>query len=189
MEGDSQRGFNHLIAGTAAGLMSTAVVYPMDLVKTRYQVFDQGKSAYASLITAFRTIIKTEGPRALYQGLTPALVGSGFAWGGYFYIYELTKRSLRSTRDQKELGPFHHLGAGMFAGCTIVMATNPLWLVKTRLQLQNQSHEAAYKVGASGFIHAVRIIVRDEGPQALYKGVVPALLLCGQGAIQFMAYE
>lgn len=36
---------------------------------------------------------------------------------------------------------------------------------------------------------AVRTIVREEGPLALYKGAVPALMLCGQGAVQFSAYE
>lgn len=36
---------------------------------------------------------------------------------------------------------------------------------------------------------AVRTITREEGPLALYKGVVPALMLCGQGAVQFAVYE
>lgn len=36
---------------------------------------------------------------------------------------------------------------------------------------------------------AVRTITREEGALALYKGAVPALLLCGQGAVQFAVYE
>lgn len=36
---------------------------------------------------------------------------------------------------------------------------------------------------------AVRTITREEGPLALYKGAVPALMLCGQGAVQFAVYE
>lgn len=35
----------------------------------------------------------------------------------------------------------------------------------------------------------MRTITREEGPLALYKGAVPALMLCGQGAVQFAAYE
>lgn len=31
-------GAHHLIAGTTAGVMTTAALYPLDLVKTRYQV-------------------------------------------------------------------------------------------------------------------------------------------------------
>lgn len=30
-------GAHHLIAGTSAGLVTTAVLYPLDLIKTRYQ--------------------------------------------------------------------------------------------------------------------------------------------------------
>ncbi|CAM9187288.1 unnamed protein product, partial [Sphacelaria rigidula] len=36
---------------------------------------------------------------------------------------------------------------------------------------------------------AVRTIIREEGPMALYKGAVPALMLCTQGAVQFTVYE
>lgn len=44
---------------------------------------------------------------------------------------------------------------------------------------------------ASDLTHtdAVRTITREEGPLALYKGAVPALMLCGQGAVQFAVYE
>ena len=31
-------GTHHLIAGTSAGLVTTVALYPLDLVKTRYQV-------------------------------------------------------------------------------------------------------------------------------------------------------
>ncbi len=36
---------------------------------------------------------------------------------------------------------------------------------------------------------ALRTITREEGALALYKGAVPALMLCGQGAVQFAVYE
>lgn len=36
-------------------------------VRMLQQVYDKGPSPYKSLITAFRTIVKDEGARALYQ--------------------------------------------------------------------------------------------------------------------------
>jgi solute carrier family 25 (mitochondrial folate transporter), member 32 len=181
---------SHLIAGTTAGVASTGLLYPLDLVKTRYQVYDKGVSPYASLRTAFRTIVLQEGWGGLYQGLGPALLGSGVSWGGYFYLYEMAKDVLKQRVGEGSLGAGHHLAAGMAAGNALVLMTNPIWLIKTRLQLQNRAEAASggqrlYR----GFTDAAVTIVREEGPLALYKGVVPALLLCSQGALQFMAYE
>ena len=51
------------------------------------------------------------------------------------------------------------------------------------------SFERHANANALASADAVRTIVREEGPLALYKGVVPALVLCGQGAVQFTVYE
>lgn len=45
---------------------------------------------------------------------------------------------MRGSAGEIELGPLHHLGAGYFAGAIVVFATNPIWMVKTRMQLQNK---------------------------------------------------
>ncbi|XP_020530089.1 folate transporter 1, chloroplastic isoform X2 [Amborella trichopoda] len=64
--------------------------------------------------------------------------------------------------------------------------TNPVWLVKTRLQLQTPlSQSPPY----SGFSDAIRTILKEEGWRTLYKGIGPGLLLVSHGAIQFTAYE
>lgn len=41
--------------------------------------------------------------------------------------------------DGGELGPMHHLGAGYVAGAIMVFATNPVWMIKTRMQLQDNT--------------------------------------------------
>ena len=46
-----------------------AILYPIDLVKVRYQVYDKKGRAYGSLLSAFTTIAKTEGIQGLYQVL------------------------------------------------------------------------------------------------------------------------
>lgn len=61
----------------------------------------------------------------------------------------------------------------------MVAVTNPLWLVKTRLQLQGRS-----ALRYAGLGDAVRTVLREEGVLGFYKGVVPALLLTSHGAVQ-----
>ena len=99
------------------------------------------------------------------------------------------------------LGPTEHFAASCLAGACMVAITNPLWLIKTRLQLQNSKlhqqlisskavavHEQV-KPPYRGLIHAAFTIVKEEGILALYKGSVPALLLVSHGGFQFVTYE
>ncbi|CAM9194312.1 unnamed protein product [Choristocarpus tenellus] len=183
----------HLAAGTAAGVVTTVMLYPLDLIKTRYQVYDQGPSPYGNLRTAFRLIVKSEGYSGLYQGLVPALTGNAIAWGGFFYCYEQTKvgsrRFMLGHTGNGGLRPVHHLGSGMVAGAAMVFVTNPVWMIKTRMQLQDKAASMSGTQPYRSFSDAFVTILREEGPRALYKGVVPALVLCSQGAVQFTAYE
>lgn len=72
----------HLLAGTVAGSVTTLALYPLDLIKVRYQVHEGIGSAYTSLSAAFRTIHAREGLAGLYQGVAPALIASAASWGG-----------------------------------------------------------------------------------------------------------
>ena len=87
----------HLFAGLIAGSFTTIALYPLDLIKVRYQVHEGAGSAYASISSAFSTIVSKEGIHGLYQGAAPALLASAASWGGYFYFYENAKqRKLRA---------------------------------------------------------------------------------------------
>jgi len=78
-----------------------------------------------------------------------------------------------------------------------VALTNPIWLIKTRLQLQSSYLEGSKAGGQTqrlrpayrGIFHAARTIVQEEGFLALYKGSIPALMLTSHGGIQFVTYE
>lgn len=69
----------------------------------------------------------------------------------------------------------------------MVCVTNPIWLVKTRLQLQvnGEGQSKHYR----GFFDAMKTIIREEGPLGLYRGFIPAMFLTSHGAIQFAFYE
>ncbi|XP_021908227.1 folate transporter 1, chloroplastic isoform X3 [Carica papaya] len=100
--------------------------------------------------------------------------------------YGRAKQRYARGRDDK-LSAGLHLASAAEAGGLVCLCTNPIWLVKTRLQLQNPLHQTRQY---SGFYDALRTIMREEGWRALYRGIVPSLLLqVSHGAIQFTAYE
>ena len=93
----------HATAGALAGLIATASLYPLDLVKARFQANDggrvlQGIDRYRSTTDAFRTIVRKDGIRGLYAGLSPNMLGAGVAWGAYFLTYQSLKVFIRFER-------------------------------------------------------------------------------------------
>ncbi|KAK6150621.1 hypothetical protein DH2020_015553 [Rehmannia glutinosa] len=173
-------------AGSAAGLATVTFTHPLDVVRTRFQVNDGRLSTlptYKNTPHALFTIARTEGLRGLYGGFYPAVLGSTISWGLYFYFYSKAKQ--RYLRSREELSPGLHLASAAEAGGLVCFCTNPIWLVKTRLQLQTPQQARPY----SGFHDALRTILKEEGWRALYKGLVPGLVLVTHGAIQFTAYE
>jgi hypothetical protein len=82
----------------------------------------------------------------LYQGFMPNFIGSAIAWGQYFYLYQRFKELMRGSRtSRRELGPGQHLAAGFSAGAVTATCTNPIWVVKTRMQTQMRGTQGNYR--------------------------------------------
>jgi hypothetical protein len=112
------------------------------------------------------------------------VAGASASWGFYFFFYERAK-ARHSLSSDGPLASHHHTLAALEAGMLTVCITNPLWLIKTRMQLQHQHHASNYR----GMAHAFSSVIKQEGVLGLYKGIVPALALTSHGAVQFTAYE
>ena len=57
-----------------AGVASACVSTPADVIKTRLMNSAGGTSEYAGVVDAFRSILRREGPLALYKGFLPIVV-------------------------------------------------------------------------------------------------------------------
>ncbi|PRW05777.1 folate transporter chloroplastic isoform X1 [Chlorella sorokiniana] len=143
--------WKHALAGGTAGLAATLILHPLDVVKTRLQVQDGAGllPAYRGTVDALRQIVRQEGWRALYSGLTPALAGSGLAWGIYFFAYNRAKERYQRSSGQSKLSPGWHLVSAAEAGAVVCFITNPIWVVKTRLQLQRKTVQQAAAAAAA----------------------------------------
>lgn len=185
---DSKWQWENATAGAVAGFATVAAVHPLDVVRTRFQV-DDGRvvnlPTYKNTAHAILNIARLEGLKGLYAGFFPAVLGSTVSWGLYFFFYSRAKQRYSKNRDEK-LSPGLHLASAAEAGALVCFCTNPIWLVKTRLQLQNPLHQTRRY---SGLYDALKTIMREEGWRALYKGIVPSLFLVSHGAVQFTAYE
>jgi solute carrier family 25 (mitochondrial folate transporter), member 32 len=199
--------FAHAIAGAGGGLATVLLLHPLDTLKTRLQ--SDAASRRSSAVHVLRGILASEGPAALYRGAVPAVVGSVASWAFYMHWFHST-RALIAAHVTGRPSSLTDFLAGTSAGLLTAIATNPIWVVKVRLQLQQQRHgrEAANAMTAtaaaaakhvagakqssvvySGFLQGLHCIVREEGVRGLYKGLGPSLWLVSHGAIQFTLYE
>lgn len=158
---DSRRGWTvlagseSLIAGAGAGLISSIVTCPLDVVKTRLQAFGgiprsaagvragaaQGMAEAAPAVTGLvgtvRHIWHNEGIRGLYRGLAPTIYGYLPTWAIYFTVYDRVKAKLNEKRGNAkgQADPVVHVLAAMSGGATGTIVTNPLWVIKTRVMV------------------------------------------------------
>lgn len=176
----------HFIVGSVAGAIGASVVYPIDLVKTRMQ--NQRKVSTADILykhswDCFRKVIRNEGIIGLYRGLVPQLVGVAPEKAIKLTMNDLMRSLLRDNHGTISL-PSEILAGGI-AGMSQVIFTNPLEIIKIRLQVQGE----ATRVAGIAPVGAWRIC-RDLGIRGLYKGASACLLRdIPFSAIYFSAYS
>lgn len=138
---------------------------------------------FKGIISYGRYMVKHEGFLSLYKGLGPTLVGVTPSRAIYFAFYSKTKDFLnKSGRLTPDSSPVHMISAAIasFVNHTI---TNPLWFVKTRLQLD---HREARRVSA---FQIVRDAYRTEGIRAFYRGLSASYVGISETVVHFTIYE
>ena len=159
--------------GSLAGAFGAFMVYPIDLVKTRLQNqrgAQPGQRLYKNSIDCFQKVIKNEGFRGLYSGVLPQLVGVAPEKAIKLTVNDLARNAFKG-KDGKITVPAEIFSGGLAGACQVVF-TNPLEIVKIRLQVQG---EVAKTVDGAPKRSAMWI-VRNLGLVGLYKGASACLL-------------
>lgn len=136
-------------------------------------------------IAVAKQIVQQDGIAGFWKGLSPTLVGIIPGRSAYFYAYSRIKSLLHPTLP--EGSPPNALIAGFFAGMVGNTLTNPIWMVRTRMQLMID-HTAGQKQ-YTGYGDAIRTIWKEEGIGGFYKGITASYWGCAEGALQFILYE
>lgn len=137
---------------------------------------------------------------ALYRGLMPTLIALLPNWAVYFTTYNHMKRLLLGTSLEEQLASntraaSAHIASAAGAGCATVAATNPLWVAKTRLQVQSSEPRPNGRCAISGRTwyksthHCLLTMAREEGFKGVYSGLAPSLFGVSHVMVQFPIYE
>jgi solute carrier family 25 folate transporter 32 len=172
------------VAGMLSGATTAFFTAPLDLIKTQQMAL---KTTH-SMGEAISRIVAKDGLLGLYRGLGLTMMGLMPTWAVYWFCYNSLKRIQVDKLSRKADGVTTHLFAAMGAGIATTVSTNPIWVIKTRLQTQSLKLDAAY-TRYSSIPHAAITIWRQEGARSFFRGVVPSLLGVTHVCVQFPLYE
>ena len=152
--------------GAACGVVASCFLTPIELVKCRMQVqntLPKEMWQYKSALHCASTVLRRDGPLAMYRGNTAMLAREIPGCMAYFLTFQLVARSLLGPDETVQESPFYkHLLAGGLAGVAFWTALYPADVVKTRMQTQ---------AGHSGaLLSSLAMLYKKEGFRAMYRG-------------------
>ncbi|GAB1302700.1 Solute carrier family 25 member 43 [Apodemus speciosus] len=168
--------WSSIVAGSLAGMVSTIVTYPTDLIKTRLIVQNMLEPSYRGLIHAFSTIYQQEGFLALYRGLSLTVLGAVPFSAGSLLVYMNLEKIWNGPRDR-----FSHSQnfANVCVAATVSQTLSfPFDTVKRKMQAQSPylPHRGGVDVHFSGAADCFRQIVKTQGVLGLWNGLTANLL-------------
>ncbi|EJD08101.1 mitochondrial carrier [Fomitiporia mediterranea MF3/22] len=183
------------LAGLGAGTTeAVAVVCPMEVVKIRLQAQSHSLAdpleipRYRNAGHAVYTIVREEGIRTLYRGVTLTALRQATNQASNFTAYQELKKLAHSYQPTlTELPSYQTMFIGLISGAMGPFSNAPIDTIKTRLQ------KASYPPGTSAASKIMQIageMWRREGARAFYKGITPRVLRVAPGqAVVFPVYE
>ncbi|BGO89255.1 hypothetical protein NBRC10512_003929 [Rhodotorula toruloides] len=149
-----------LAAGMASGIVGAAVANPADLLKVRMQA----PSAHGTLRQHAYQIYSANGLKGMYKAVGPTTFRAGILTSCQLGCYDHAKHVLKTDFPNTfEEGLTTHLIASGIAGFCCSAASNPVDVLKVRMMTDKTGE---YR----NSFHCAALLLRNEGPLALYKG-------------------
>ncbi|KAI8897099.1 putative mitochondrial ornithine carrier protein AmcA/Ort1 [Globomyces pollinis-pini] len=177
-----------LIFGSVSGFTGKIVEYPFDTVKVHLQTHEK-----QTIPQCIRNILKTEGVRGFFTGISAPLVGSMAENAVLFLAYAQIQRGIRyfnGTKDTQPLSLGQLCLAGGLSGAVVSFVLTPVELLKCRLQMQSYltgiNDTGRHQGTISMFVHTLK----TKGISGLYKGHTGTFLREVAGGVAwFGVYE
>lgn len=150
-----------LAAGACAGMTSTFVTYPLDVLRLRLAV----EPGYRTMSEIALTMLREEGVASFYYGLGPSLLGIAPYIAVNFCIFDLVKKSLPEKYQQKTQSS---LLTAVVSAAVATLTCYPLDTVRRQMQMKGTPYKSV--------LDAIPGIVQRDGVIGLYRGFVPNAL-------------
>ncbi|CEL98423.1 unnamed protein product [Vitrella brassicaformis CCMP3155] len=173
---ESERVLAHGTSGAVGSAVAMSLLYPLEAIRMKHSL-----NANVRLLTLIEEMYEREGLEGFYKGLKTALVASMLSSGVYFFWYNLLK-DMAVKANKGTFKPHHNLATAFVAGTINVLLTHPVWTLNARMTVRSKDAETSAR-------ETLQKIMKEEGLQALFYGIGPALVLVSNPAIQFMVYE
>ncbi|KAL6778335.1 hypothetical protein ACKKBG_A17795 [Auxenochlorella protothecoides x Auxenochlorella symbiontica] len=157
------------MSGSLSGACVSAIVQPLDVVRTRMQV-DVNRGVHVSAWGTLRTITQESHWTGLWRGTQPTVIRLGLGAGLHFFLLETIKPlvSQRQPDGSLKLGALQAAFAGGCSRAIAAVVSCPITVVKTRMEFGS--------VQGSSTLGALRAITRAEGVRGLFGGLGPTVL-------------
>nr|KJB76936.1 hypothetical protein B456_012G113500 [Gossypium raimondii] len=150
-----------LAAGACAGMTSTFITYPLDVLRLRLAV----EPGYRKMSEVALTMLREEGFASFYYGLGPSLIGIAPYIAVNFCIFDLVKRALPEKYRQKTQAS---LLTAVVSALAATVTCYPLDTVRRQMQMRGTPYKSV--------LEAIPGIIEREGVIGLYRGFVPNAL-------------
>ena len=176
-------------AGMNGQLLASIAYVPRDIVVERCAIDGQVASTTGSASSSFaalRTVFATEGWYGFYRAFLPhQMVWIPFN-GLFFSFLGMISDAEKNNGFEKPSYALNVINTFLAAGLAS-LATNPIDVVKTRLQVAGANPEL---FGYSGPLDCAVKLLRSEGPLALFAGCTGRFMYLGPGfAIWMPTYD
>ncbi|XP_006869645.1 PREDICTED: mitochondrial thiamine pyrophosphate carrier [Chrysochloris asiatica] len=182
--------FEVAVAGSLSGLVTRALISPLDVIKIRFQLQierlsrSDPRAKYHGILQAGRQILQEEGPAAFWKGHIPAqLLSIGYGAVQFLSFELLTELVHRATLYDARDFSVHFMCGGLSA-CAATLAVHPVDVLRTRFAAQGEPR--VYKTLRDAMV----TMYRTEGPLVFYKGLNPTLIaIFPYAGFQFSFYS